>query len=75
MKSEGIRKYILQHLGVLLRRKLKTVVSENVNSVLKHKLDPEHNLFCWDACTSLRAFHHALLLLRVFTECNQTCHK
>ena len=74
MKSEGIRKYILQHLGVLLRRELKTVCSENVNSVLKHKFEPEHNLFCWDALHQELSIH-APLLLRVFTECTQTRHK
>ena len=63
MKLEGIRKYILQCFGVLLRCELKTVCSENVNPVLNHKLEPEHDLFGWDAL-HLELSIHASLLLR-----------
>ena len=74
MKSDSIRKYILQRLGVLLRYELKTMCSDAVNSVLKCKLDSEHNLFCWEMLHSELSIH-APLLLHILTECTKTHHK
>lgn len=68
LRSPEIRVQLLKKLGVILRKELKVMCSEKVNSVLRHT---PSSSFSWDSLKS-ELCQYAPTLLSIMIECTKT---